>query len=570
MSELDAAIASRLDAWTRERVAERLWAKDGSLWAPSGKPPDEVAAWLGWLDLPDAMSARVTELEHLARDIRADGYRRAAVLGMGGSSLAPELFSRVFGWAGGAGGSGAASSDGLELRILDSTHPDAVRGIRSWASSQRTLFCVSSKSGTTTEPNAYQAAMGEIAPALDFVAITDPGTSLVELAQAQEFRAIVEAPPDVGGRYSALSVFGLVPAALNGVDVGRLLERARSMGDACRTTDAASNPGLALGATLGEAALAGRDKLTILAGDRMASFGDWAEQLVAESTGKAGSGIVPIVGEPLRASEAYGDDRCFVRLTLAGEVEPELDALADAVEGLGHPVVRIGLADPYDMGAEFVRWEVATAATGIALEIDPFDQPNVQESKDATKALLEAYRASGALPETMPMVSEPGISVTADPAVLGEVPVSVDGAVEQLLGLARPRLDYVAILAYLPMDVPIVERLQATRARIGRATGAATTLGFGPRFLHSTGQLHKGGPDTGVFLQITADPSKDLPIPGWSESFGTLIAAQALGDLASLQKRGRRAVRLHLADAPDGLERLDAIVEAIPIGAASQ
>jgi glucose-6-phosphate isomerase len=557
MSELDAAIASRLDAWTSDRVAERLWAKDGSLWAASGKDPDEVAAWLGWLDLPDAMSARVTELEHLARDVREDGYRRAAVLGMGGSSLAPELFSRVFGWAGGAGGSGAASADGLELRILDSTHPDAVRGFRSWASAQRTLFCVSSKSGTTTEPNAYQAAMGEIAPALDFVAITDPGTALAELARAQEFRAIVEAPADVGGRYSALTVFGLVPAALNGVDVGRLLERAQAMADACRTADAASNPGLALGAALGEAALAGRDKLTILVGERLAPFGDWAEQLIAESTGKAGRGIVPIVGETLHASDAYADDRCFVRLSLAGEVEPELDALADAAEAMGHPVVRIGLADPYDIGAEFVRWEVATAAAGIVLEIDPFDQPNVQESKDATKALLEAYRSSGALPETMPIVSEPGIAVSAEPAVLGDTPVSVDGAVEQLLGLARPGVDYVAILAYLPMDAEVIDRLQAIRARIGEATGAATTLGFGPRFLHSTGQLHKGGPDTGVFLQITADPSKDLPIPGWSESFGTLIAAQALGDLASLQKRGRRVLRTHFTDAHAGLAWLD-------------
>ena len=290
MSDLDAAIRSRLGAWTAERVADRLWAKDGSLWAASGKAPDEVAAWLGWLDLPDAMAERVTELEHLARDVREDGYRRAAVLGMGGSSLAPELFSRVFGWAGGEGGSGAASAGGLELRVLDSTHPDAVRGFRSWASEQRTLFLVSSKSGSTTEPNAFQAAMGEIAPALDFIAITDPDTPLAELARAQEFRAIVTAPPDVGGRYSALSVFGLVPAALHGVDLGALLERARRMADACRAPDAATNPGLRLGALLGEAALAGRDKLTVLTGARLAAFGDWAEQLVAGVDRQGGQG----------------------------------------------------------------------------------------------------------------------------------------------------------------------------------------------------------------------------------------------------------------------------------------
>jgi transaldolase/glucose-6-phosphate isomerase len=562
MSDLDAAIQSRLGAWTAERVAERLWAKDGSLWAASGKAPEEISAWLGWLDLPDAMRERVAELEHLARDVREDGYRRAAVLGMGGSSLAPELFSRVFGWAGGDAGTGAASAGGLELRVLDSTHPDAVRGFRSWASEQRTLFLVSSKSGSTTEPNAFQAAMGEVAPALDFIAITDPDTPLAELARAQEFRAIVTAPSDVGGRYSALSVFGLVPAALHGVDLGGLLDRARQMADACRTPDAPANPGLRLGALLGQAALAGRDKLTLLTGEHLAAFGDWAEQLVAESTGKAGKGIVPIVGEPLREPDAYADDRVFVRVRLDGEHEPELDALADAVEALGHPVERLELADPLDLGAEFLRWEVATAAAGIALGIDPFDQPNVQESKDATTELLAAYRSRGALPEPMPLVSEPGVTVTVDPAALGDVPVSVDGALTELLGLARAGLDYVAILAYLPKDSPIETRLQAIRAGIGAATGAATTLGFGPRFLHSTGQLHKGGPDTGVFLQITADPSKDLPIPGWPETFGTLITAQALGDLASLQGRGRRAMRLHGADAEAWLARLDAVVGA--------
>jgi transaldolase / glucose-6-phosphate isomerase len=561
MTDLDAAIQSRLGAWTADRVAERLWAKDGTLWAASGKPAEEVAAWLGWLDLPEAMSARVTELEHLARDVREDGYRRAAVLGMGGSSLAPELFSRVFGWAGGPAGNGAASADGLELRILDSTHPDVVRGFRSWAGEQRTLFVVSSKSGTTTEPNAYQAAMGEIAPALDFVAITDPGTALAELARAQEFRAIVEAPPDVGGRYSALTVFGLVPAALTGVDLGALLDGARRMADACRAADAATNPGLALGAFIGEAASAGRDKLTLLTGERLAAFGDWAEQLIAESTGKAGTGVVPVVGEPLGTPAAYADDRAFVLLTLQDTPEPELTALADALEAAGHPVVRIELADPIEIGAEFVRWEIATAAAGIVLGIDPFDQPNVQESKDATKELLEAFRVKGALPQPMPLVAEAGLAVTADPEALGDAPVTVEGAIESLVGSLVGGRDYLAILAYLPPDPAIEARFQALRARVREATGAATTLGFGPRFLHSTGQLHKGGPASGVFLQVTAEPAKDLSIAGWDETFGTLIAAQALGDLASLQRRGRRAMRLHLADLASGLDRLEAMLD---------
>jgi transaldolase / glucose-6-phosphate isomerase len=561
MSALEAAIDARLGAWTDERVAERLWSRDGSLWAASGKPADEVAAWLGWLDLPDAMAARSAELVHLARDIHSDGYRRAAVLGMGGSSLAPELFARVFGWAGGAEGSGAASRGAAELRVLDSTHPDAVRGFRSWATSQRTLFCVSSKSGTTTEPNAFHAAMAEVAPALDFVAITDPGTALAELARAQEFRAIVEAPPDVGGRYSALSVFGLVPAALTGVDVGVLLDRAVRMAEACRRADAGENPGLRLGALIGEAALAGRDKLTILTSTRLAAFGDWAEQLVAESTGKAVTGVVPVVGEPPADPEVYADDRCFVLIRFDGESE-ELRSLLPALRAAGHPAEEIVLGDPLDVGAEFLRWEVATAAAGIVLGIDPFDQPNVQESKDATKELLAAYGERGALPEPGPLVSEPGIAASAESAALGGVPTSVEDAVARLLETIEPGRDYAAILAYLPPDRPIEERLQRIRARIREATGAATTLGFGPRFLHSTGQLHKGGPDTGVFLQLTAEPSKDLPIPGWRESFGTLIAAQALGDLASLQRRGRRVLRLHLNDLDAGLDRVERLVDA--------
>ena len=562
MTGVAATAGSRLERWTADRVAERLWAKDGSLWAASGKAADEVARWLGWLDLPESMRERLGELEHLARDVRADGYRRAAVLGMGGSSLAPELFARVFGWAGGADATGAASPDGLELRILDSTHPDAVRGFRSWASEQRTLFCVSSKSGTTTEPNAFQAAMGAIAPALDFVAITDPGTALADLARAQEFRAIVDAPPDVGGRYSALTAFGLVPAILAGVDVAALLERARRMASACREPEARDNPGLRLGAAMGEAALEGRDKLTILTSPRLAAFGDWVEQLVAESTGKAGRGIVPVVGEPIGDPAAYGEDRVVVTLRLAGEPGDAWAAVASEMRRRGALLEEIVLDDPLDVGGEFVRWEVATAAAGIVLGIDPFDQPNVQESKDATTSLLEAFRSTGALPQPAPLVSEPGIAVTADPAALGDSPVTVDGALRQLLTSLRPGSDYFAILAYLPPDAELEARLQRMRVLVRDSIGAATTLGFGPRFLHSTGQLHKGGPDSGVFLQITADPAKDLPIPGWAESFGTLIAAQALGDLTSLQRRGRRALRVHLADVHDGLARVEGMLEA--------
>lgn len=554
-AQLASAVAARLAGWADQLVAERLWARDGSLWAASGKPAEEVSAWLGWLELPTSMRERVGELERMAREVRADGYARAAVLGMGGSSLAPELFSRVFG---DAMGGPAPGSDGLELRILDSTHPDAVRGFREWAESGRTIFCVSSKSGSTTEPNAFHAAMSGHAPALDFIAITDPGTVLADLARSQGFRAIVEGPPDVGGRYSALSVFGLLPAALHGVDLDGLLAHAESMADACRRP-APDNPGLRLGAAIGEAALAGRDKLTILTSPRLASLGDWIEQLVAESTGKAGRGIIPIVGEPVGAAADYGADRQFVLVTLADDPDPTRRRLTGELAEQGHPCVQIELAEPLEIGAEFVRWEVATSVAGILLGIDPFDQPNVQEAKDATRALLDDYRRDGALPQPAPLVAEPGIAAYGEPAALGDDPVTVDGALRALLETASDG-DYFAQLAYLPADPDTEEILQRLRAMVRGATGMATTLGFGPRFLHSTGQLHKGGPASGIFLQLTGDPRRDLPIPGWQEGFGTLIAAQAAGDLASLQRRERRVLRLHLADPAAGLARLEAMM----------
>lgn len=556
-ASLASTVEARLSGWADERVAERLWARDGTLWAATGKAPEEVAVWLGWLDLPVTMQERISELERIAREVRDDGYTRAAVLGMGGSILAPELFSQVFGDALGGVGVGSA---GMELRILDSTHPDAVRGFREWAESARTIFCVSSKSGSTTEPNAFHAAMSAHAPALDFIAITDPGSPLADLARSQGFRAIVEGPTDVGGRYSALSVFGLLPAALHGVDLGELLARAAAMADACRRP-APQNPGLQLGAKMGEAALAGRDKLTIITSPRLASLGDWIEQLVAESTGKAGRGIVPIVREPLGELSAYGEDRQFVVIGLGDEMDEFVPLADELARGLGHPVSILELLDPLDIGAQFVLWEVATAAAGIVLGIDPFDQPNVQEAKDATKSLLDAYRAQGALVQPVPLVAEPGIAAYADTAVLGDEPVTVDGALRALLETAAPS-DYFALLAYVPADPGTVGQLQRLRALVRDRTGLATSLGIGPRFLHSTGQLHKGGPPSGIFLQLTADPRRDLPIPGWSESFAILIAAQAAGDLAALQGRGRRVLRLHLADLEAGLARLEAMMHA--------
>jgi glucose-6-phosphate isomerase len=548
-------VAARLDRWATERVADRLWERDGSLWAAAGHAPEAVAAWLGWLDLPDPPADRVGEIRNLSKAVARDGYRRAAVLGMGGSSLAPELCGRLF--------------DGpTELRVLDSTHPDAVRGFRGWATAVRSILCVSSKSGTTTETLAFHAALAEVVPALDFVAITDPGTPLADLARAQEFRAIVDGDPSVGGRYSALSVFGLVPAAIRGVDVESLLDEARAMADACRRP-APENPGLALGAFVGEAALAGRDKLTVLTTPRLSTLGDWVEQLVAESTGKNGRGIVPIVGEPVGPVEAYGDDRCFVVAALDGDAEGvTLAALAAGLRAAGHPVLETTLARPEAVGAEFVRWEVATAAAGIVLGVNPFDQPDVAAAKEATESLLAEFRRDGAFRMPLPVVAEPGLAATAEPATLGETPPSVAAAVRALIGSLAAG-DYFAILAYLPPDPGVYAALDQVRAAVRDAFGAATTAGIGPRYLHSTGQLHKGGPPSGVYLMLSADPERDLPIPGRPESFGTLIAAQAAGDLAALQGRGRRVLRLHAADTATALERTTRLVaEAVgsPVG----
>ena len=468
MSDLDAAIQSRLEAWTAERVAERLWAKDGSLWAASGKAPDEISAWLGWLDLPDAMRERVAELEHLARDVREDGYRRAAVLGMGGSSLAPELFSRVFGWAGGDAGSGAASAGALELRVLDSTHPDAVRGFRSWASEQRTLFL-----------RQLQVGLHHRAERL-------PGRDGRDRAGARFHR-------DHRSRHAARRA-----RARAGVPRDRrpprrtsaaATRRSPSSGSCPRRSTASTSPGCwtARARWPTHAERRTRRRTRGCASERSSerprspaatsSRCSRARAWPPSATGPSSSSR----SRPARrgrASSRSSASRCASRMptpTTASSFgsgsparhEPELDALADTLESLGHPVERLELADPLDVGAEFLRWEVATAAAGIVLGIDPFDQPNVQESKDATTELLAAYRTRGALPEPMPLVSEPGVAVTADPASLGDAPVNVDGALAQLLGLARPGIDYFAILAYLPKDSPIEARLQAVRAGIG-------------------------------------------------------------------------------------------------------
>lgn len=530
-----ARIDARLRAWCRADFARRLWAKDYTLWSPV--PVLELADRLGWLDLPGAMPGAVGDLRTFAQEVQAEGARHVVLLGMGGSSLAPEVFQRTFGH-----GSGHP-----ELIVLDSTHPAAVRVVEARLDLRRTLFLVSSKSGTTTETLSFfrhfwrAVAAANATPGEHFVAITDPGTPLSRLAEQHGFRRVFLAPPDVGGRYSALSVFGLVPAVLIGVDLEPLARAAVTMARAC-TAAAPDNPGLALGASLGELALAGRDKLTFFTSPSLTALPWWVEQLIAESTGKDGRGIVPICDEPLAPAETYGDDRVFVSIQLAGEPSRPLDAALARLEAAGHPVIRIELAQKADLGAEFFRWEVATAAAGAALGIQPFDQPDVQLAKDLAAQVMAQRAASSTEYEV-------GIPV--------EHTWALDDALRAWLQQVKTG-DYVGIQAYLAPTDETAGAFARIRTLIAATYGVATTLGYGPRFLHSTGQLHKGGPPTGIFLQCVDEPPDDLPVPDSPYTFGALIRAQALGDLRALLQRGRRVLKVHVGrNAAWGLARLE-------------
>jgi transaldolase/glucose-6-phosphate isomerase len=482
----------------------RIWGRDHTVWAPD---PKEISDRLGWLGVAEAMRARAAELRSFAEACAAEGLRAALLAGMGGSSLAPEVFAASLGIAPGM----------LDLVVLDTTNPDQILAAERALDLDRTLFVISSKSGTTIETDSHLRYLWDMAPdPRRFVAVTDPGTPLEKLARERGFRAVFANPRDIGGRYSAMSYFGMVPAALIGAPLERLLDGAIEMASACRLKGP-SNPGLALGSSIGEAALAGRDKLTLVLPPAISSLGAWLEQLVAESTGKRGMGVVPVDGEPLGAVRAYSTDRLFASVGGAGE--KDLDGLEEA----GHPTVRLPQAGPEDLGREMFRWEFATAVVGAALGINPFDQPDVQSAKDATARALED-----------PSGSEP------DP---GDAAAVLDG-------VASP--SYVAIQAYVPREAEHESRVQAARVRIRDRLRVATTVGFGPRFLHSTGQLHKGGPDGVVSIQVIEPPAEDLPIPGRALTFGRLLRAQADGDLAALRERGRRAVRVSL----DGLDAI--------------
>lgn len=534
-------LADRLTTALREAeeaaVAKRIWRKDASLWKSDDASHKQIRNSLGWLTVPDEMIGVAGELIEFADVIRRRGFKHVMVCGMGGSSLCPEVLARTFGRQNGF----------PELLVLDSTDPDVIARFRDQIDVDHSLFVIASKSGTTTEPTVfYKYWYDELSkrredPGENFIAITDPGSPLVETAGELGFQRTFLNQADIGGRYSALSYFGMTPAALMGIDIRKFLERAKQAEQECSAVmPAASNDALKLGTILGECANAGRDKLTLLLDPQIETLGLWIEQLIAESTGKEGKGILPVAGEPLGQPSSYDDDRVFVAVTV-GDVADDTKLQLDRLAGAGHPIIQRTLTDIYDLGAEFFVWEFATACAGWRLGINPFDQPNVQEAKDATRELLSEFTKTGKLPDE-------------------EKPVADDDAVRSQLHAIKPH-DYVAFLNYIE-ETPETDRaFQELRTAVRDRTKCATTVGYGPRFLHSTGQLHKGGPDSGVFIQISADDKVDFPVPGEPYSFSILKQAQALGDFRALASRGRRVIRVDLgSDAQARLSHLQQVI----------
>ena len=562
---LHLATVAALERLGEQHFSRRFWDRDPALWKQEPAHQKLIRNSLGWLGVPHTMVGQAEALESFAQEARQAGFTHQVLLGMGGSSLCPDVCRATFGTAPGF----------LQLHVLDSTVPASVEVVEKSVDLAHTLFLVSSKSGGTTETMSFChyfydrvcAAKGDRAGE-NFLAITDPGSSLEKLARERNFRRIFPGQPDIGGRFSALSNFGMVPAALAGVDVRALLERAAHMAQACGASVAAEeNPGLVLGAVLGEAARRGRDKVTLVISPAIETFGDWAEQLIAESTGKEGKGLLPVAGEPLGDPAVYGQDRVFVQIKLAVDADEKLERALKALDSAGHPVIRIILRDALDLGGEFFRWEVATAAAGAIMGIDPFDQPNVQESKDKTNSLLAEFSARGEFSEPEPLWESDGLKVYVDAATQASLAKSGAGSLSAeviltaFLNQARPG-DYVALMAYLQPTEEHTAALQSMRVQLRDSLRLATTLGYGPRFLHSTGQFHKGGTNNGVFIQLTGDDLQDLAIPGEPYTFSVLKHAQALGDLHSLVSKQRRVIRLHLGkNAGQQLVRLTQRVE---------
>ena len=543
------------------RIIERLWKHDHTIWSPT---PDEISNRLGWLHCPEEMQTSLPEISSVQHDLEQDGIKNALLLGMGGSSLAPDLFSKMF----------PNKPNTIELFVLDSTDPGAVFEMKERLTPSKTVYIVSTKSGGTEETLSFlkyfyqQAvlALGSNDAGNHFIAITDPGSKLLDLAQKYRFRKTFLNDPNIGGRYSALSHFGLVPATITGIDSDRLLERAREIASlSSPDRPVHQNPAALLGVTLGKLATLGRDKLTFVNSPALDSFADWAEQLIAESTGKEGKGILPVVGEELGDPNDYGLDRVFVHLYLERDPDTEAPTLAAKLSALteaGHPIIHIGLHDLYDIGGQFLLWEIATAIAGYILQINPFDQPNVEAAKVRAREMVAAYKASGALPAQTPILE------TDQFGIYSQIPAnSMREALRLFLENARPN-DYIAIQSYLqpkPETTLALHRLQST---LRSKTHLATTIGYGPRFLHSTGQLHKGDSGNGLFIILTNSPQKDIPIPdvngsNSSMSFGILKLAQALGDQMALADAGRRLIRLHLYNDPiTAIERIDQEIKA--------
>jgi len=527
------SVSKRIAQLEADSVPARLWQRDPSLWAKDPAGQHEVTIRMGWLDSTDKARKKLKEYEAFAKEIRKAKIDRVLVLGMGGSSLTAEVFSSMQAAAG--------IKAPLSLAILDSTDPAQVAVAAEQFPPEKSLYIVASKSGGTAEVMAAFDYFWKLSKrdGSHFVAITDPGTSLEALARKRGFRKIFSADPMVGGRYSALTDFGLVPAALLGIDLPRLLDRADWMRNQCsENCPAARDPGLALGAVLGEAALGGRDKLTVLADAPLAAFAGWIEQIIAESSGKDGKGILPVPLEPVGSPEVYGDDRIFVYLRQTGEFDEAVSKLKTA----SHPVIQFPITNFYDIGAEIFRWEIATAIACSILGVNAFDQPNVESSKKITKAKIAEYQKKGKLREGKPAWKKDGVLVFSSMAVTG---ASLKSVLNGFLKKAK-KGGYVAINAYLPRNAENMDTLQKLRIAIRARTGNAVTAGFGPRFQHSTGQFHKGGPKNALFLVITAEPEKDIVIPAQGLTFGTLIRAQALGDYEALIEAGRKVIRIHL------------------------
>ncbi|HEX4184407.1 MAG TPA: bifunctional transaldolase/phosoglucose isomerase [Stellaceae bacterium] len=556
--ELEKDVQAALEDWRKNGKVRRLWAADASLWTEA-----DEANWLGWLEIVDKQLKGIAHLQHFAEDVRRAGFKDVLLLGMGGSSLGPEVLGETFG-----------GSPGFpNLYVLDSTDPAQIRHFEARIDPARTLFLVSSKSGGTLEPNIFKQyfferakqAVGAREAPHRFVAITDPGSSLEKAALTEGFRSVFHGQPNIGGRYSVLSDFGMVPAAAIGIDTEAFLESTAEMVRSCSASSPpVENPGVILGAILGTCQRARRDKVTIIASKGIADFGAWLEQLLAESTGKLGKGIVPVDGEPLGPPEVYGNDRVFAYLRLAGDQDAEQERAVAAIEAMGHPVVRITVHDRMQLGQEFFRWEMATAVAGSIIGINPFDQPDVEAAKLKTRDLTEAYEKTGKLPRERAFFEGDGTKLFADPrneAALKPQATSLTAVLKAHFGRIGQG-DYAALLAYIERSPAHIDVMQHIRRAIRDRTKAATCVGFGPRFQHSTGQAYKGGPNSGVFLQITCDDPEDLAVPGQSYTFGIVKAAQARGDFEVLAERSRRALRVHIGgDLATGLDKLRRAIE---------